>query len=60
MMAGEAGEVKGRGAEQGVKETHAPLTATSKHPERVDYEYERAHTAAVFLGRPHGPYVPSR
>ena len=43
-----------------MKETCAPLTATGKHPERMDYEYERADTAAVFLGRPHGPYVLSR
>ena len=32
-----------------VKETRAPLPATREHPERVDYEYERAGTAAVFL-----------
>ena len=32
-----------------VKETRAPLAATREHPERVDYEYERAGTAAVFL-----------
>ena len=32
-----------------VKETRAPLAATRKHPERVDYEYERAGTAAVFM-----------
>ena len=32
-----------------VKETRAPLAATREHPERVDYEYERAGTAAVFM-----------
>ena len=32
-----------------VKETRAPLAATTEHPQRVDYEYERAGTAAVFL-----------
>ena len=32
-----------------VKETREPLAATTEHPERVDYEYERAGTAAVFL-----------
>ena len=60
MMASEAGEVKGIGMEQGMKKTCAPLTATGKHPERVDCEYERADTAAVFPGSPHGPYVLSR
>ena len=34
---------------QQVKETRAPLAATREHPERVDYEYERAGTAVVFL-----------
>ena len=44
-----------------VKETRAPLAATGEHPERVDYEFERAGTAAVFLfceplrGRREGP-----
>ena len=32
-----------------VKDTRAPVAATREHPERVDYEYERAGTAAVFL-----------
>ena len=32
-----------------MKETRAPLAATREHPQRVDYEYERAGTAAVFL-----------
>ncbi len=32
-----------------VKETRPPMAATKKHPQRVDYEYERAGTASVFL-----------
>ena len=32
-----------------VQETRAPLAATREHPERVDYEYGRAGTPAVFL-----------
>lgn len=32
-----------------VKETRTPVAATREHPQRVDYEYERAGTAAVFL-----------
>ena len=32
-----------------VKGTRAPVAATREHSERVDYEYERAGTAAVFL-----------
>lgn len=32
-----------------VKEVRQPLEATSKHPKRVDYEYERAGTASIFL-----------
>ena len=31
------------------KETRAPIDATLKHPKRVDYEYERAGTACIFL-----------
>ncbi len=34
---------------QMVKDTRAPVAATREHPERVDHEYERAGTAAVFL-----------
>ena len=34
---------------QMVKDTCAPVAATREQPERVDYEYERAGTAAVFL-----------
>lgn len=32
-----------------VKETRTPIPATAKHPRRVDYEYERAGTANIFL-----------
>ena len=32
-----------------VKDNRAPLAATREHPERVDYECERAGTAGVFL-----------
>ena len=32
-----------------VRETRTPLPATAQHPRRVDYEYERAGTACVFL-----------
>jgi hypothetical protein len=32
-----------------LKETRTPLPATKGHPRRVDYEYERAGTASVFL-----------
>ena len=32
-----------------VKETRPPIAATQQRPRRVDYEYERAGTAAVFL-----------
>jgi len=32
-----------------VKETRPPLTATETHPQRVDYEYERAGTASIFM-----------
>jgi DDE superfamily endonuclease len=31
------------------KETRTPIEATAKHPKRVDYEYERAGTASIFL-----------
>ena len=30
-------------------ETRAPIAATLNHPERVDYEYERAGTASIFM-----------
>jgi hypothetical protein len=32
-----------------VKETRKPIAATAKHPRRVDYEYERAGTANIFM-----------
>jgi DDE superfamily endonuclease len=32
-----------------LKETRTPMPATKDHPRRVDYEYERAGTASVFL-----------
>ena len=32
-----------------VQETRTPVEATKTHPKRVDYEYERAGTAAVFM-----------
>ena len=32
-----------------LKETRIPLPATPEHARRVDYEYERAGTASVFL-----------
>ncbi len=32
-----------------VKETRQMLPATKNHPKRVDYEYERAGTASVFM-----------
>jgi len=32
-----------------VKETRKPIAASAKHPRRVDYEYERAGTANIFM-----------
>jgi hypothetical protein len=32
-----------------LKETRAPIPATVNHARRVDYEYERAGTAAIFM-----------
>jgi len=32
-----------------LKETRAPIAATKGHPRRVDYEYERAGTASLFM-----------
>ena len=32
-----------------LKETRQPIPATKSHPRRVDYEYERAGTASLFL-----------
>ena len=31
------------------KETREPIAATREHPLRVDYEYERAGTACIFM-----------
>jgi hypothetical protein len=31
------------------RETRIPIPATPEHPRRVDYEYERAGTASIFL-----------
>jgi hypothetical protein len=31
------------------KETREPIVATREHPQRVDYEYERAGTACIFM-----------
>ena len=32
-----------------LKETRVPIPATQEHPRRVDYEYERAGTASIFM-----------
>jgi hypothetical protein len=32
-----------------LKETRVPVPATKHHPRRVDYEYERAGTASIFM-----------
>lgn len=32
-----------------LKETRVPIAATAKHAKRVDYEYERAGTATIFM-----------
>lgn len=32
-----------------LKETRVPIAATKHHPRRVDYEYERAGTASLFM-----------
>lgn len=32
-----------------LKETRKPIPGTKKHPRRVDYEYERAGTASIFM-----------
>ena len=34
-----------------LKETRVPVAATKRHPRRVDYEYERAGTASIFVPR---------
>ena len=33
------------------KEKRVPVPATKRHPRRVDYEYERAGTASIFVPR---------
>ena len=32
-----------------LKETRTPIAGTKNHPRRVDYEYERAGTASIFM-----------
>lgn len=32
-----------------IKETRTPIAATKKHAKRIDYEYERAGTASIFM-----------
>ncbi len=32
-----------------IKETRSPIEATADHPKRIDYEYERAGTANIFM-----------
>jgi len=32
-----------------IRETRTPIPATKSHPRRVDYEYERAGTASIFM-----------
>ena len=32
-----------------VKETRRPIPATKRHAKRIDYEYERAGTASIFM-----------
>ena len=34
---------------QPIKETRQAIAATKNHPQRVDYEYERAGTASIFM-----------
>ena len=34
-----------------LNETRVPIAATKEHPCRVDYEYERAGTASIFMFR---------
>lgn len=34
---------------QSLKETRVPIPAPKAHPRRVDYEYERAGTASLFM-----------
>jgi hypothetical protein len=32
-----------------IQETRTPIPATKEHPRRIDYEYERAGTASIFM-----------
>jgi hypothetical protein len=32
-----------------IRETRTPIPATKEHPRRIDYEYERAGTASIFM-----------
>jgi hypothetical protein len=32
-----------------IKETREPIPATRQHAKRIDYEYERAGTASIFM-----------
>lgn len=32
-----------------IKETRCPIPATKRHAKRIDYEYERAGTASIFM-----------
>jgi|TARA_Y100000310_G_C20560084_1_gene752620 hypothetical protein len=32
-----------------IKEARSPIKATAEHPKRIDYEYERAGTASIFM-----------
>jgi len=32
-----------------IRETRQPIEATARHPQRIDYEYERAGTANIFM-----------
>ena len=32
-----------------IKETRRPIPATKRHARRIDYEYERAGTASIFM-----------
>ncbi|QVL33906.1 hypothetical protein KIH39_08370 [Telmatocola sphagniphila] len=32
-----------------LNETHKPIPATRTHPKRIDYEYERAKAASLFV-----------
>jgi hypothetical protein len=46
---GEKGQLSSPQSVQLLKETWLPILATAKHAKRVDYEYERADTATIFM-----------